>query len=161
MADPLIVVVDTDVLISTAAHPDKPFAIWSAIRTGDIIAVSTELAIAEFELVAVRPIVRAALPQLETNSSRFLAEYRRLARLLPAPLERFVLRADPKDSLFLNLAIEARAHVLTSFNTRHILALREPAHPQHHDFKSLAPQLTLLHPREFAGELVRLRGSVK
>src|SRR5262249_40218156 len=146
--------IDTDVLVSTAGHPDKRFALWEAVRGGRVIAVTSDNAIAEFEAVAARPIVREALPLLEASLASFLKEYRSLARLIPEPPSRFVLEVDPKDSLFFNLAIESRADVLTTFNVRHILPVREPGHAQHDELQRLASQLRLLHPKELARELV-------
>ncbi len=71
----MLVVIDTDILISTAGHPDKRFAIWEALRAGRIIAATCEAAIAELELVAARPIVRSALPMLEKNFPLYSARF--------------------------------------------------------------------------------------
>jgi putative PIN family toxin of toxin-antitoxin system len=150
----MLVVIDTDVLISTAGHPDKRFALWEALRAHRITTVTSEAAIAELEDVAARPIVQYALPLLEENFPSFLAEYRAFARLIPPPPERFVLQIDPKDSLLLNIAIEANAEILTTFNTRHLLLVREPGNPQNEAFRRLAPKLRLLHPKELAQEIV-------
>jgi predicted nucleic acid-binding protein len=90
----MLVVIDTDVLVSTAGHPDKRFALWEALRVRRMKAVTSDAAIAEFEAVAARPIVRATLPLLETNLGPFLAEYRSLALLIPAPPSRFELEVD-------------------------------------------------------------------
>src|SRR6266508_554110 len=128
----MLVVIDTDILISTAGHPDKRFAIWEALRAGRIIAATCEAAIAELELVAARPIVQSALPLLEKNFPSFLAEYRSLAQLIPPPPQRFILQIDPKDSLFFNIAIQAKAEILTTFNVRHILPVREPGRSEEH-----------------------------
>jgi putative PIN family toxin of toxin-antitoxin system len=150
----MLVVIDTDVLVSTAGHPDKRFAIWEALRAGLLSAVTSDAAIAELELVVARPKVRSTLPLLERSFPSFLAEYRSLARLIPPPPERFVLQIDPKDSLFFNVAIEAQAEILTTFNVRHILPVREPGNPQNEELHRLAPNLRLLHPKELAQEIV-------
>jgi putative PIN family toxin of toxin-antitoxin system len=150
----MLVVIDTDILVSTAGHPDKRFAIWEALRAGRIIAVTCEAAIAELQLVVTRPNVQSALPLLEKNFPSFLAEYRSLAQLIAPPPERFILQIDPKDSLFFNIAIESRAAILTTFNGRHILPVREPGHPQFEELRRLARNLRLLHPKELAEEIV-------
>lgn len=150
----MLVVIDTDILVSTAGHPDKRFALWEALRAGRMTAVTSVAAIAELEHVAARPKVLSTLPLLERNFSSFLAEYRSFARIIPQPPERFVLRVDPKDSLLFNIAIEARTEILTTFNVRHILPVREPGNPQHKELRRLAPNLRLLHPKELAQEIV-------
>jgi hypothetical protein len=53
----MLVVIHTDVLVSTAGHPDKRFALWEALPAGRIMAVNCDAAIAELEDVAARPIV--------------------------------------------------------------------------------------------------------
>jgi predicted nucleic acid-binding protein len=106
------------------------------------------------ELVIARPKIQSTLPLLERDFPTFLAEYRSLARLIPPPSERFALQIDPKDSLFINIAIEAQAEILTTFNVRHILAVREPGNPQYEELGRLAPNLRLLHPKELAQEIV-------
>lgn len=150
----MLVVLDTNILVSTAGHPDKRFALWEALRAGRMSAVATEVAITELEQVAARPNVLSTLPLLKKNFPPFLAEYRSFVRLIPPPPERFVLRADPKDSLFFNIAIEAGAEILTTFDVRHILPVREHGHPQKEDLRRLAPNLRLLHPKELAQEIV-------
>jgi predicted nucleic acid-binding protein len=103
--------------------------LWEAVRVGRVQPVTSNPALAEFEAVVARPVVRAALPLLESNVAAFLAEYRSIARLISTPRSHFVLRADPNDSHLFDLAIEAKADVLTTFNVRHILPVREPSHP--------------------------------
>ncbi len=87
----MLVVIDTDILVSTAGHPEKRFALWEALRSGRATAVTSAAAIAELEDVAARPLVRSALPLLAGNLPSFLAEYRSLARLIRPPPERFIL----------------------------------------------------------------------
>jgi putative PIN family toxin of toxin-antitoxin system len=148
------VVIDTDVLVSTAGHPDKRFALWEAVRAGRVLTVTSEAALAEFEAVAARPIVRAALPLLAANIAPFLDECRTLARSISVSHSHFILHADSNDSHLFDLAVESNADALTTFNVRHILPVREPGHPQYDELRSLAPTLRLLHPRELARELV-------
>jgi putative PIN family toxin of toxin-antitoxin system len=150
-----LVVIDTDVLVSTAGHPDKRFAVWEAVRARRVTAISSDAAIAELESVAARSIVQSALPLLEKNLPSFLAEYRSLAQLIGPPPQRFILRIDPKDSLFFNIAIEAQADILTSFNVRRILPVGETGHPQNEELRRLAPKLRLLHPKQLAREIVQ------
>ncbi len=108
----MLVVIDTDILVSTAGHPDKRFALWEAVRAGRVTAVTCDVAITELEDVAARLIVRSAMPLLAENFPLFLAEYRLYARLIPPPRNQFVLHIDPKDSLFFNIAIETQAQIL-------------------------------------------------
>ena len=62
-----LIVIDTDVLVSTAGHPEKKFAIWEAVRTGRLLPVTTESALHELQDVADRPKVQTTIPRLRAN----------------------------------------------------------------------------------------------
>lgn len=145
-----LIVIDTDVLVSTASHPEKTFAIWEAVRAGHLTPVTTESALLELLDVAGRPEVQAALPKLQANLPSFVAEYRQRARFIAEPPTLFTLQADPKDSFLFNIAIAAQAPLLVSFDSTHVLPLADLAHPQHSLLKSLAPTITILHPKVLA-----------
>jgi putative PIN family toxin of toxin-antitoxin system len=147
-----LIVIDTDVLVSTAGHPDKTIAIWEAVRTGRLVPVTTESALRELLEVTGRPKVQTAIPKLQANLPLFLAEYRRYTRVVAEPPPRFALQADPKDSFLFDIASQAQA--IVSFDSTHVLPLADPAHPQHSELKSLAPTLKILHPGEMARMLL-------
>lgn len=149
-----LIVIDTDVLVSTAGHPDKTFAIWEAVRTGRVAPITTESALGELLDVAGRPKVQATIPKLQANLPLFIAEYRRYARVIPEPPPRFALQSDPRDSFLFDIAIASQAHAIVSFDSTHVLPLADPVHPQHSELNSLAPGLKILHPGEFARVLL-------
>lgn len=153
-----IVVIDTDVLVSTAAQHNLtriPF-LWACVRVGHVLAVTCQSALDELNDVASRPQVLASLPQLAARFPIFLREYLQFASVIQEPTERFILQSDPKDSKFFNLAIAAQAFAIVSFDKKHVLPMADPAHPQHHDLKTMAPHLLVLHPGQFGIELRRL-----
>jgi len=150
-------VIDTNLLISTAAHPSRKFAIWDAVRRAEFVLVVSRAGLEEFVDVATRPLLHKSLPELASNSAKFLAEMTDLATLIPEPLQRFNLVSDPRDSHLFNLAIDAKADVLVSLDKKHVLPVADPAHPQHQELKSLASGLRLIHAKDFALELQRLR----
>lgn len=161
MAEPNIrVVFDTSVLVSFAGRPTSRFATWESLLSGEISAFTSELGIVELRDVLNRSELRkhygAALDPL--NIERFISRFRSLAKVISEPPQHFILRTDPKDSLFVNLAIETRAGFLTTFDAAHLLPLREVVHPQHQELKRLAPQLALVKPAELAAEIEKMRG---
>ena len=159
MAEPRArVVFDTSVLVSFAGRPSATFATLESLRAGEIAAFTSDLAIAELREVLSRPELRshygAALDPL--NIERFILQIRSLATVIADPPRHFIVQADPKDSLFVNLAIESKADFLVTFDMAHLLRLRNAAHPQYQELKRLAPQLAVVKPAELA-TLIRSR----
>jgi putative PIN family toxin of toxin-antitoxin system len=153
MAEPPVrVVFDTSVLVAFAGRPGATFATWESLRAGEIAAFTSDLAIAELREVLSRPELHshygAALDPL--NIERFILQIRSLATMAPEPPHHFVVQADPKDSLFVNLAIASKADFLVTFDMAYLLRLRDAAHPQYQELKRLAPQLAVVKPAELA-----------
>ena len=150
------VVFDTSVLLSVAGRPGTVYSTWKAVIDGKIHAFTSETALAELKDVLSRPKIRehygVSLDPL--NVIRFIAAYRSIATVSVVVPARFKLNADPKDSQFLNLAIEVQANILVTFDEAHILPLRDSSHPQYEELKLLAPNLKLLKPSELARELI-------
>ncbi|MBC7785536.1 MAG: PIN domain-containing protein [Burkholderiales bacterium] len=148
------VVLDTSVLLSYLLNPGKAYAVREAIQppAGMLLAVTCESVIAELRDVGLR------YADVESVDA-FLREYRIIAKCFPDPPSRFIHATDPKDSQFFDLAIEANAEAIISFDEKHILSLRDPMHPQHHELFSIVPNLRLAHPKEMALDLGRMRSS--
>ncbi len=160
MAEPNIrVVFDTSVLVSFAGRPTSRFTTWESLLSGEISAFTSELGIAELRDVLNRPELRkhygAGLDPL--NVERFIHRFRSLASVGSEPAQYFIVQADPKDSLLVNIAIQARANFLATFDAAHLLPLREMVHPQYQELKRLAPQLNIVKPADLAVALGKMR----
>jgi predicted nucleic acid-binding protein len=62
---------------------------------------------------------------------------------------------DPKDSMYVNLAIAARATVITT-RDRHLLALRDPVDPVGIDFMSRYASIEVLTPVQLLHRVRRI-----
>ena len=132
-----LVVIDTSVLFSYALHPNRNYAIWESVLSGEIVALACDATLTELRDVACRHISFDAV-------DAFVHDFLKVARVVPNPSTLFVLRDDHDDSVFFNLAIENQAHYLISYDKAHVIAVRESGHPQHQEIGRLAPDLRVL-----------------
>lgn len=130
------VVCDTNVLPQALARPAGPAgACIDAVRKGRITLCSSAALIAELSMAASRPSIRAKLRLTDADTSHFLEELRSIGSLIdPVPVV-FEHVADPKDSMIVNLAVAAGAHVITS-RDRHLRSLRDATTPAGSEFMS-------------------------
>jgi putative PIN family toxin of toxin-antitoxin system len=151
-------VFDTSVLLSVAGRPETIYASWKAVLEGKLRAFTSDSAIAELKDVLGRPNLREHYGSSldPANVDRFIGGYRSIATVIHTVPERFIVRADPKDSPFLNLAIESGADFLVTYDETHILSIRDPNHPQHNELLALSPGLKLVKPSELARQLNEL-----
>lgn len=155
----LRVIFDTSVLIAIAGRPGGNYATWKAVLDGVVIAVTCQAALDELSDVLARSPIRqhygASLDAANVN--RFVAGYRAMCRFVNSVPERFILLADPKDSIFVNLAIESGAHYLLTYDEIHLLPLDSQEHPQYAELRQMAPQLRIVKPAQLAAELLKFR----
>jgi putative PIN family toxin of toxin-antitoxin system len=149
-----VVVFDTSVLFSYVFKPGRPYSVLEALRAGRLIAVTCGSMIAELREVSLRHVQSAQV-------DAFINEFLRLAKLFPDPPNHFVHQTDPKDSVFFDLAIEARADYLVTYDEAHVLAVREVAHAQHESLVRLAPDLKIVKPFELARALASSEESAR
>jgi putative PIN family toxin of toxin-antitoxin system len=150
---PLRTVFDTNVLLQAMARPTGPAgACVDLVREGRITLFISIGLIAELEDVLSRPSLRAQLRVTDAVTSRFLEETRLLASVIdPVPVA-FEHVADPKDSMVVNLAVAAGAHVITS-RDRHLLSLRDAKTPAGADFMSRFGFIEVLTPVDLLNRL--------
>lgn len=150
---PLRAVCDTNVLLQAMARPAGPAgACIDAVREGRVTLCISSALIAELADVASRPSLRAKLRLTDAGTSRFLEELRSLGSLIdPVPVV-FEHVADPKDTMIVNLAVAAGAHVITS-RDRHLLSLRDPANPLGREFMLRFGFIEVLTPVELLDRL--------
>lgn len=151
----LKVVFDTSVLVAVAGRPTGNFTTWRAFLEGEFAAFTSEAALTELSEVLARPEIRdhygtALAP---ANRAIFVERYRSLANVRPEPQAHFIVANDPKDSLFVNIAIDVGADYLVTYDETHLLPLGGTAHGQYLELRLLAPLLKIVKPSELSAVL--------
>ncbi len=124
-ADPLIVVLDTNVLLPLlVGRTRRALALQQAWRDRQFFLVVTPPILDELERVLHYPRVRRNLGLTAQDIENALDTLRRLACFLPGLVEGVTaVQADPSDNIFLACALEAGADYLVSQDA-HLLNLK-------------------------------------
>lgn len=122
---PIRAVFDCNVLLQALANPAGPAgACLDAVRANEVLLFASQPLLAELRDVAARPRVATKLRITAAGINAFLAEITRRATLIEKVIPVFDHPDDPKDSMVVDLAIAAGAHVITS-RDRDLLTLRD------------------------------------
>ena len=120
----MIVVIDTNVFISSLIKTDTPpavlFELWDEQRFQ--LALS-EVILTEFTRVVFYPKVRTHILQSDAFVMERIHDLRKASLLVEGDLIVDVIKADPTDNKFLACAVEAQADLLVSGDEKHILPL--------------------------------------
>ena len=118
------------------------------------IALSPDV-LAEVRDVLKRPKLIAKYPALTPQAvDAFLAQYLRLAKWIDNVPEHYVLMRDPKDSKYLNLAIEASAPYVVT-DDKDLLDLMDPQSTAGIDFRTRFPEVEIVTPAAFAALIAK------
>jgi putative PIN family toxin of toxin-antitoxin system len=110
----VLIVVDTNVLLSGLLWRGTPHRLIELIRGGAFTLVTSPALLAELSSVIRRPKFQTILGRSGTDPERMLSALRRLAEIVdPAPLPAPVSR-DPDDDAVLALAVAAQANLIVS-----------------------------------------------
>jgi putative PIN family toxin of toxin-antitoxin system len=142
-------VYDCNVFLQAVLNKDGPaFACLSLVEAGQITLVLSTEVLAEVKDVLNRPKLRNKLPNLTPERVNELLEYIEGRSLIVPTVPRvFTLDRDPKDEIYVNLAIEAGANFLVSRDKDLLDLMSDPA------YRSQFPGLTILDPVAFLKEL--------
>lgn len=154
---PRLVVFDANVLVQALLSGRGPaFACVESVRAGEVELVATESILAEVGEVLLRIAVKPRYAGLLTEGqiAAFLADLRVQATILSEPPRRFELPRDPDDEVYVNLAAEAGATLLASWD-KDLLHLMEETNAGE-DFRARFPGVEILDPPAF---LARLRAA--
>jgi putative PIN family toxin of toxin-antitoxin system len=108
-------IVDTNVLISGLLWHGAPHRLIEQIRSGTVTLISSNVLLAELDIVLRRPKFRTILERTEISVDQLVAEVRGLADViidpppLPAPASR-----DPDDDALLAVAVACRAEMIVT-----------------------------------------------
>lgn len=132
-----------------ALRPGNIHPLFDLVDQGRVeIALSPDV-LAEVRDVLTRPKLTAKYPALTTQAvDAFLAQYLRLARWIDSVPEHYTLLRDPKDSKYLNLAIEASAPYVVS-DDNDLLDLMAPKSAAGQDFRNRYSAIEIVSPGEF------------
>lgn len=155
----LKVVFDTSVLVAVAGRPTGNFATWRAFLEGEFVAFTSEAALTELSDVLARPEIRDhyGTSLAPANRAIFVERYRAIAQVCPEPRAHFIVAKDPKDSLFVNIAIDVGADYLVTYDETHLLPLGDTVHGQYLELRLLAPPLKIVKPAELSAVLKHSR----
>ena len=145
----VLAVYDCMLFFRAASRPHRVQPLFELVDQGRVtICLSADVS-AEIRDVLTRPKLLAKYPALTTEAvDSLLAHYTRLAHWIGAVPEHYVLTRDPKDSKYLNLAIEAKAPYVVTADLD-LLDLTRPNSPAGQDFRGRYPAVQVLTPSEF------------
>jgi putative PIN family toxin of toxin-antitoxin system len=147
------VVFDCNIFLQAVINEGGPaFACLGLVDSNEITLVLSSEVLAEAKDVLNRPKLQKKFPNLTPERAREFLEYiERKAVILSAVPEVFSLGRDPKDEIYINLAIEAGASHLVS-RDKDLLDLMDDS-----TFRNRFPGLTILDPVAFLQEHARWR----
>jgi putative PIN family toxin of toxin-antitoxin system len=137
-----------------ASRPQRTRPLFDLVESGKVtLCLSSEVLI-EIRDVLTRPKLTAKFPALTTEAvNAFLSQFASAARWLDDVPEHFVLSRDPKDSKYLNLAIEAGAPYVVSTDLD-LLDLMTSDDATAADFRRRFPNVHIVAPAEFEAAVV-------
>lgn len=137
-----------------ASRPRLVHPLFEFIEQGQVeLCLSSEV-LAEVSDVLTRPKLIAKYPALSDKAvEAFLAHCLRSAKWVDPVPERYMLTRDPKDSKYLNLAIEAAAPFVVS-DDLDLLELMSPQSQVGVDFRARFPDIQIVPPARFARLIV-------
>jgi putative PIN family toxin of toxin-antitoxin system len=144
-------VFDCRVFLQAAASPTGPaMACFSRLEeTGGSLCISRDI-LAEVGEVLLRPELQSKFKRLTPQRvAEFLDGVKARATLLDTVRSALQLHRDPKDEPYLNLAIEAKADYLVTWNARHLTYLMDADTPEGVEFTAKYASLRIVDPVQF------------
>lgn len=134
MAFPLLIVPDTNVLVSGVRKAGTyPAQIMNAWREDAVTLVTSPPILAELERVFTYPRVRTLTKLSLQEINVYLNELREGALLVPGTTP-ITVSPDPDDNKFFSCAVEAEADYIISGDTHHVLSI-----PEYQGVKTISP----------------------
>jgi putative PIN family toxin of toxin-antitoxin system len=130
--------------------PARPLTFLSS---GQLRLAMSQTLLDEVRGIFFRPELQQRLPSLTPrHAADILKKIVELAELLPNVPTRFSLPQHPKDDHLFDLAIQAQADYLVTWESR-LLKLQTTDNPDGQRLRQLAPNLTILNPKQLTGAL--------
>lgn len=145
-SETLRVVFDCNVLVQAAANPNGPAsACLEHVRRGRLRLIMHPDIITEFTSVTSRPKVIAKLRFQPETVKKFVEDLLVHAENVLNVAQAFVHPADPKDGIYVNLAVAANASIITSCDL-HLLNLVDPERSESFEFRKRFPGIEIITP---------------
>ena len=148
------VVFDCNVFLQAVANDESAAAKALDFLEADLIALFvSEPILREVRDVLTRPKLRKQMPQItDVRVSAMLQRLGNKAILIQNIPEEFQYKRDPKDEMYLNLAIVANAKYLIS-RDQDLLDLMTTSTDEARQFRSLYPFLRIMKAADFVMEM--------
>lgn len=148
-----VVVYDTMLFLQAASRPDRSHRTMQAVRDGRLeLCISASL-LAEIRDVLTRPEHVQRFPAMTgTVVDLFLSDILRYSRFVEPVPQAFTWTRHPDDDHVFDLTIAAGARFLVTWETR-ILGLLAEQSDDARRLLALAPQLTIITPKDLAAQL--------
>jgi putative PIN family toxin of toxin-antitoxin system len=144
------VVYDTMVFLQAAARPQRLHATFRAVHEREVSLLLSPGLLAEIQDVLSRPAIRTKFPALtDEGVNVFVADVLAHGRMFADVPRNFTWPEHPDDDHVLNLAIQAQAKYLVTWEAR-ILKLATDASPAAQELRRLAPGLEIITPKQLA-----------
>ena len=154
MTAPYRVVYDCMIFLQAAARPDRVHGTMRLVHDGRVTLCVSPYVVAELRDVLTRPEIQSRFPTLKPEQvEAFLTRILSLATLVENVPELFILPRDKKDEPYINLAIEAKARYLVTWNERHLTYLMRQDTPEGRDFCQRFPEIKIMDPPAFIREV--------
>lgn len=144
-----LAVYDCMLFFRAASRPSRVHSLFEVVDQGRVVIALGPDVLAEIRDVLTRPKLIARYPALTSQAvDAFLAQRLSLARWINDIPEHYTLVRDPKDSKYLNLAIEANAPYVVTTDLD-LLDLMTPASAAGQDFRSRYGAIEIVDPPTF------------
>ena len=150
-----LAVYDCMLFFSAAARPGRFRPVFDLVERQAVKLCLSPDVLAEIRDVLTRPKLVAKYSALTAEAvESFLARHLRTARWHDDVPEQFVLKRDPKDSKYLNLAIAATAPYVVTLD-HDLLDLAHSDSAEGNDFRNRFPGIQILEPAAFEAAMTK------
>lgn len=150
------VIFDCNIYLQAAVRDTGPaFACMELADAGFVTLIASADTLAEVYAILMRPKIRQKFETLTDKRIQLLMDrWSQIVELVHDVPHHFPYERDPKDEPYINLAISKMPVYLVS-RDNDLLALRNAEDDTSRAFRIRYPQITILDPVEFLGEMRR------
>jgi uncharacterized protein len=145
---PIRTVFDCNIFLQAMANPLGPAgACLNSVRVGEIALFLSRPILIELIDVAARPVLQQKLnlsASIVTNFIEQLLDFSKLIEIVPSV---FIHSEDPKDSIYVDLAIACDANIIVT-RDQHLLSLRNLEHADGKRFLEKYSSIEVFSPVE-------------
>jgi putative PIN family toxin of toxin-antitoxin system len=149
----VLAVYDCTLFFMHAARPDRVRETFQLVQSNKVVYCLSTETLSEIQDVLTGPKHQRQFPRLSPESvAIYLQEIIRGARFVENVPLAYVLKCDPKDSKYINLALAANAPYLVTRDLD-LLDLMNEVLPVGREFRRRFPHLRIVDPETFVAEV--------